>query len=105
MLGINVNIEVKDIVYPIYFDGINQCVHCGSKDTLELIDKFGHKTREVIHPLDHIRCSKCGRVYSIKWIRNEDTNKMHPCAVTPSIAQQFSNCIKSNSITNRENKI
>ena len=35
MLGINVNIEVKDIVYPIYFDGINQCVHCGSKDTLE----------------------------------------------------------------------
>ena len=93
MLGIDVNIEIKDTHYPIYFDGVNACVKCGAENSIEMIDKFGSKASAEIHPLDHMRCSKCGALYSIKWVKNKDGEGMHPCAVDPSIARQFSNFV------------
>lgn len=93
MLGIDVNIEVKDSHYPIYFDGVNECVKCGAKDSITMVDKFGVKGDVEIHPFDHMKCKECGAIYSIKWVKNEDGDGMHPCAVDPSIAKQFGNFV------------
>ena len=40
-LGFNVDINVKKVELPFYFDRRNECVSCGGKNTLEFVDKFG----------------------------------------------------------------
>ena len=95
MLGIDVNVKLtaKDVHYPIYFDGVNECVACGAKGFMTMIDMSGNRDSHMIHPLDHMLCKKCGAKYSIKWVDNEDGPGKHPCAIDPSIARQFSNFV------------
>lgn len=98
MLGINTNIECKDVKYPIYFDRLNICLHCGTTGSLVMMDKFDKEAREEIYPFDYIRCKKCGREFSIKWEKDKDTGKMYPCAVDPSISKQFTSFINQTDI-------
>lgn len=95
-LGINVDVDIKKVELPFYFDRRNECVHCGGKNTLVFIDKFGRESRQEIRAFDHIKCSKCGRIYSILWKQDPDNhNKMYPSAVNPSITRDFTNMINS----------
>ena len=95
MLNLNVDVDVKlnKTEMPIYFDGTNECVKCAGKDTLEFIDKFGNRHTDEIRAFDHIRCKKCGAIYSILWQRRDDSNKMYPSAVEPNIVQDFKNLV------------
>ena len=70
MLGIDINVNVKKLHFPIYFDyeRNNTCIHCGAQGTVYIVDKFGRKTREEVHPFDHLECSNCGQKYTIKWV-------------------------------------
>lgn len=88
MLGISVNIDIKDTHYPIAFDGVNKCVHCGGIGTLTLVDAFGKEVRQVVHALDHYKCRQCGRVFGIKWM-TDAVGEYYPIAVDPSIKNHF----------------
>lgn len=90
----NLKVKIEETEYPIYFKNANRCIHCGAANTLEIVDIFGRPVKhQEIHPYDFIRCTKCGRRYSIKWTRDEETGEMKPTAVDPSVAQQFNNFI------------
>lgn len=92
MLGIDVNVNMKNVSFPIYFnyEKNNSCVHCGAQHSLTIVDRYGHPTKEEIHPFDHIRCIRCGQKYTIKWVDDGRIYKT-PYAADPSIARQFSN--------------
>lgn len=94
-LGLNVNIDVKKVKMPIYFEHKNQCVHCGAENSLIFIDKFGRESRAEINAFDHIKCRKCGRIYSILWQKDGDNGKMFPSAVNPSIGRDFTNIVNN----------
>jgi ribosomal protein L37E len=94
-LGLDVDINIKKVKMPFHFDRKNQCVHCGAQDSLVFIDKFGRESKAEINAFDHIKCSKCGRVYSIFWNKDEENGKMYPSAVNPSIARDFSNIVNN----------
>lgn len=89
-LDVNVDIDIKKVKYPIYFEGQNKCVHCGGQGTLTFVDKFGKETNKEINAFDHIICTKCNRLYSIQWDR-VDNAKMRATAVNPSIALDLKN--------------
>jgi hypothetical protein len=103
-IGVDVNLNVKDVVYPIYFDKKNICVHCGAEGALMFVDKFGNKTRKEIHAFDHLECTRCGRIYSIKWQVDDNTQRMYPTAVDPSIKQEFFNLIQINKLKEKADK-
>ena len=92
MLGINTNVDSSSPHCPIYFDKINECVHCGAKRSLIMVDSYGKECREEIYPFDHIICKKCGKTYYIKWCKDEETGKMYPCAIDPDISKTFNDC-------------
>lgn len=89
--NINVDLQISQKEYPICFEKRNICVHCGKEGTLKFVDKFGNETRKEIHPLDHIKCNACGRHYSILWKKDQNSGRMYPTAVDPSIKQEFVN--------------
>ena len=96
MLNINVDISFhkKDnLRFPIHLVGVNQCLHCGAKDTLEKIDIFGNVSKQEIYPLDRIKCRKCGYEYSIKWNKVEGSSNLIPVPVNRSIKQEVVNTI------------
>lgn len=99
-LGVKINLELSEKEYPIYFERHNECVHCGAKKSLMLVDKFGNATTKEIHPFTHIKCNNCGRIFSIQWNRDNATGKMFPCAVDPSIKKEFLNLINMKKINN-----
>lgn len=94
MLGIacNLDIDVRKVQYPVYFEKRNVCVHCAAEGSLVFVDVFGRETNREINSFEHIKCKCCGRTYSINW-KNDPANnsKMYPVAVDPSVSQQFSN--------------
>ena len=92
-IGVNVNIDITQKQYPIYFDKKNICVHCGAEGRLTFVDKFGNETKKEIHPFDHIKCKACGRRYSIYWQVDPSNGRMYPCAVDPSFKQEFVNLV------------
>ena len=92
--GIDVNVDVNRITQPIYFERKNECVHCGGKNTLVFIDKFGRETKEEIRAFDHIKCKECGKVYGIKWDKDDKSDKMYPSAVDLNPLEDFKNMIK-----------
>lgn len=94
-LGLNVDIDVKKVELPFYFDRKNECVSCGAKNTLTFVDKFGRESKHEIRAFDHIYCKKCGRVYSILWKQEPGSSKMYPSAVDPSISRDFMNMVNS----------
>lgn len=91
-IGVNVDINIKETHYPITFEGVNVCVHCGGVDTLEMIDTFGRVVKAEVHAFDHIKCNNCGASYSIRWDKGAG-NSYTPVAIDPSIKQQFKNFI------------
>lgn len=95
MLGINMNvdIDVKKVVSPIYFQHRNECTRCGAKGQLVFVDKYGNECNREVHALEHIRCRKCGKVFSILWERKEGTGKMMPSAIDTNIAIDFNNLL------------
>ena len=95
MLNINLNIsvDISKKSYPISFIKRNICVHCGAEGSIVFVDKFGSETRNEIHPFDHMKCRTCGRNYSIKWERDEDTSKMYPVPVELGLKQEFLNLV------------
>lgn len=103
-IGVNINVNVDKIQCPIYFEKINECVHCGGKGTLVFVDKFGRETNKEIYPFDHIKCTKCGKNFSILWNRDEDSGKLIPCAVDRSFKQEFLNLMTHRSIKENGSK-
>ena len=99
MLGlpIDVDIDVKKLHIPFYFEHRNECVHCGAKDTLKFVDILGRETTKEINAFDHIKCIACGRTYSISWSPDEskDPGKLYPSAVDPSIKSDFQNMVSA----------
>lgn len=93
MLNLNVNVDVKQSEYPIFFDGKNECVNCGSVNCLEFIDKFGNRHRDEIKAFDHIKCKCCGKIFSILWQKSKDSNRMYPSAVEANIGRDFVNMV------------
>lgn len=94
--GVNVSVDVHKTTLPFYFRKKNECVKCGGINTLVFIDKFGRESREEIRAFDHIKCKECGRLYGIKWTRDEDTGKMYPSAVDLDVLQDFRNMMNFN---------
>lgn len=102
MLGINVNINadirVGNYHYPIKFNNQNICVHCGSENEMRFVDKFGKDSSHLdLYPVQHIRCTHCGRNYGIQW-DPQDNGSMLPTAVEPSISNMFKNLIAEKAI-------
>ena len=95
MIGVDVN--VKRVESPIlFFDGRNVCTHCAGENTLKFVDIFGRlrDSNEEIHAFDHIKCTKCGKIFSIEWRYDAtDMAKMYPIAVDMTVEQEFQNLI------------
>jgi hypothetical protein len=91
-LGFDIDVDIKKVHCPFHFEKVNECVHCGGKDTLIFIDKFGHQSRKEINAFDHIKCTKCGHSYSMKWEPDENGD-MKPSAVELDIKRQFNNLL------------
>ena len=89
--SVDINTEPKRV---IYFDKVNECMHCGSKCTLIIIDKFGNRCSKEINAFDHIKCTKCNTEYSIRWIADED-GTMHPVAVPKSVKRDYMNMMNA----------
>ena len=94
--GIDVKVDVSKTTLPFYFKRKNECVKCGSVNSLVFIDKFGRESKDEIRAFDHIKCKNCGRVYGIKWEKDESSNKMYPSATDLNISQEFKNLINFN---------
>lgn len=92
-IGVNINVDVKNVKQPIRFERKNICVHCGAKGMLNFVDKFGNKSSKEIHAFDHIKCFKCGKNYSILWTPEEDGDKMYPTAVDYTVQKEFTNIL------------
>ena len=94
MLGINVNvkIDVKKPVSPIYFQHKNVCTHCGASGSLAFVDRFGRRIYREVNAFDHIECLNCGKNFSILWER-DNNNKMLPSAVDNSVKTDFNNLL------------
>ena len=101
-IGVDINLKINKVQYPIHFEKRNECVHCGGIDTLIFVDKFGRESNKEIHPFDHIKCKSCGRHFSILWQKDDKTGKMFPCAVDPSLKQEFVNMLR-NKFINKNN--
>lgn len=78
-------------IYPILFDKVNICVQCGAEGSLVFVDKYGNKTKQEIHPYDHIVCTKCGAKFEILW--KKDGERMYPVAADPIYRDDFLNHI------------
>lgn len=108
MLGINLNlsVDVKKVSSPIYFQHKNECTRCGSKGKLVFVDRFGRECRREINALEHIKCTNCGKLFSILWEPKEGTDKMMPSAIDTSISTDFMNLVNYKNIKNHgENKL
>ena len=93
-LNTNLSVDIKHVTFPIYFRHKNTCLHCGENGTLVFVDKFGNESTKEISAFEHIRCTKCGRIYSIKWEPDENNDKVYrPSAVEFNIKQDFMNLV------------
>ena len=92
-IDLDISVDINKKSYPISFIKRNICVHCGAENSIVFIDKFGSETRKEIHAFDHMKCRTCGRNYSIKWERDEDTGKLYPIPVELGLKQEFLNLV------------
>lgn len=103
MLGIKVNldVDVKKVSSPIYFQHRNECVRCGGRGSLIFVDRFGRECSREVNVLEHIKCKKCGKIFSILWEPKDGTNKMMPSAVDASVSTDFINMVNHLSLKNK----
>lgn len=92
--SIELNVDVKEIQYPIYFERKNICVSCAAEGSLKFVNIFGKEASHEVHPFESLKCSRCGAIYSIKWTKGED-DKIYPTAVDRSIVRDFLNNFKN----------
>ena len=76
---------------PFSFLDYRICVKCGKK-TVELYDRFNRPTHIKIYPVTKMICSNCGAEYNIRWIDDQNNNKIPICTDKYSITQ-FENTI------------
>jgi hypothetical protein len=88
------DIDIKEIQYPFYFERKNICVSCGAEGSLKFINIFGKESTHEVHPFESLKCSRCGASYSIKWDRDKETDKLYPSAVDKKITTDFLNMFK-----------
>lgn len=101
-LGINLDFDIQPIEYPITVVGENICLHCGSSGSLQTVNIFGKPDPSGIRPFSHIKCTCCGRIFSIKWTQTNN-GKLIPVAISPSFKNEFLNMFGDKS--NRENTL
>ena len=92
-LNVDINLSTKKNRFPIRLIGVNQCLACGAKGSLERVDIFGNTSNKEIYPLDYIKCKACGYKYSISW-EDDGNGKLTPVPVDHSIKQEFINTLK-----------
>ena len=90
---VDLNIDLKEVHYPFYFERKNICVSCGAEKSLIFVNIFGKEASHEVHPFEYLKCSRCGAVYSIKWSKGQD-EKLYPSAVDKSITRDFLNNFK-----------
>ena len=95
-LGLNIDVDVTRPRMPFYFKRKNECINCAGVNTLVFVDVFGRETKDEIRAFDHIKCRQCGKLYGIKWEKEEGSNKMFPSAVDLNVLQDFKNMINYN---------
>ena len=78
---------------PFSFSDYRICVKCGNK-TVELYDRFNRPTHIKIYPVTRMVCSNCGTVYNIRWIDDQNNNKIPVCTDKYSIIQFENNIIE-----------
>ncbi|MBR6289163.1 MAG: hypothetical protein IKR19_07510 [Acholeplasmatales bacterium] len=101
MLGLNtISVEFKKIKYPVYFEHRNVCIHCGAEGTLVFLDRFGREYDKELEVFEHIKCTRCKRIYSIRWDKSPLDGTMKPSAVDFGIATQFNNFINRDATKN-----
>ena len=86
---------MKDYDYPIFFSN-GTCVHCGEEKSVITINKFGIPSKnDSMYPISHMKCTKCGRVYYIRW---DSDNKDFdiPVAISKNYIDLFAKLIKLN---------
>ena len=88
-------VDMKEYKYPIYFERKNICVSCGTEGELIFVNIFGKETSHDVHPFEYIKCKRCGALYSIKWDKSKEDNKLYPSAVDKSVLRDFLNNFKS----------
>ena len=93
MLNLDIKVKVsKTPDFPYKLIGVNECLHCGAKGTLQKINIFGNASPQEIYPLDKIKCSACGYEYSIEW-KQDISGKMIPVPVNKSMKQEVLNTL------------
>ncbi len=104
-LGIDVDVDLKKVKFPVRFENKNVCVHCGKEGSLIFVDKFGRESNKDIHAFDHIKCKNCGRIYSIQWNPSEENKSaMYPTAINPNVKTEFINLVKHSKLANNGEK-
>ena len=98
---VELNIDFEEVHYPIYFERKNICVSCAAEGTLKFINIFGKESSHEVHPFEYLKCSRCGAIYSIKWIKGED-GKLYPSAVDKNITRDFLNNFKNKNNKEKE---
>ena len=91
--SIDINVKLEETYYPFYFERKNICVSCAAEGCLKFINIFGKEVLHEVHPFEYLKCSRCGAIYSIKWVRGED-GKLYPSAVDKTIIRDFLNNFK-----------
>ena len=92
-----IKIESKEYHYPFYFERKNICVSCGAEGELIFVNIFGKEVSHEVHPFEYLKCKRCGAMYSIKWDKDQKTQKLYPSAVDKNVADDFLNCFKKKS--------
>ena len=90
-------VESKEYHYPFYFERKNMCVSCGAEGDLHFVNIFGKDASHEVHPFEYLKCKRCGAVYSIRWDKNQEDQKLYPSAVDKRIIDDFLNCFKKSS--------
>ena len=88
-------VDIKEYHYPVYFKRKNICVSCGAEGDLVFVNIFGKETSHDVHPFESLKCKRCGALYSIKWDKSDEDNKLYPSAVDKSIVKDFLNNFKN----------
>ena len=97
-LDVNVGVDVRKIEVPFTFTEDNICTACGTEGSLVIVDIFGRESKTLdLHPMDYIRCKKCGFNYSIRWEPTED-GLMRPIAANRSLKREFTNLLNYKNI-------
>ena len=103
MLNISKFVEVKHTKFPVWFEHKNVCIHCGKEGTLTFVDVRGRESTKEVAAFDHMRCTACNRLYSMRWTPLEDNPDVYrPSAVELNVKKDFMNIFNKDVIKKGE---